>query len=1265
MQHGQHGAEILAELMRQVFDLLNTHILAHGGFIAGFAGDSVTAIFKNEINPAKNLRRALAAAMGFQAELSTVASINTIYGKFPISAKTGLAYGSAQWGILRSRDDLRATYYFSGELIDGAALAEHHARPGEIIISNHALEKLPGDIIAIPREECHLIKGILRPLPASQPIHLTEPDRSILRVFFPDILLKPNVPLEFRQVFNLFIQLPEQPVSSLAEFIADLFELQVRYGGLISRLDHGDKGCNILLFWGAPIAYENDILRALNFISDLRNLEKYSFKAGLTYFVACAGFMGSDKREEYTCYGRGVNLAARFMIGASFGDVWLDEGIATRAQTYFEFEYIGDKDFKGFASKQKVFRLLQPKSVANVSYQRVMVGRENELHHLEEFVSPLWKGEFVGGLMVWGEAGIGKSRLINEFRSSALFADRHAKWALCQSNQLLRQSFDPFRYWLSRYFDISTNLDHQENLERFQTRLQTVVNLTIDESLSLELVRTSSFLAALVGLHWNDSLYNQLDAQGKYDNTFIALGTLIKAESLLQPLILFLEDVHYIDEDSRAFLIYLHRSLIAGQQNYPVAIVATSRKEPATQSIDPLIFNDQLDLGAISENEIARLAVAILQKPVTPSLLRLLVRRSEGNPFFAEQIITYLREENRLQDTPAGWQIDPSAPDSALPVDLHAILVARLDQLTREIRDVIQTASIIGREFEIQVLSHMVKEDPDLPIALFEAEKAAIWNSITEFRYIFQHALLRDAAYTMQLQAQREKLHALAVEAIETLYADLIENHYAELAYHAERARLVEKARHYLLLAGDISREAYQNTIAVDYYTRALALTPVGDADSRFILLLNRERALGYQGQPEQQFEDINTLQALAAGMDKEKQAEVGLREIKFLFYSGNYPQAITKSKRVINLARAAKKVDIILQVQSLRAYSMYRQGNFFEAIRSGQKGLLQVRRSGDRKVEAQFLNILGMVFLEIKDLEKAKKYFEACLDIANEVNSLNIKARVLNSLAMLAGNYGDFISAQDYYQQALTLSREIGDRKGEGIILANLGWIAGLLGDYTKANDYTQKTLSISRETGDRFSEAYSLINLGAQTGAWGQHEIALNYARQGLELARTIGDQSGEAWALTYLGHNLLATGRHQEAVEAYQSALSLRERLNQPVLAAEPAAGLARTSLLMGDLQLARQQVSPILVQIDEGGRFEGTDEPQRIYLNCYFVLQAAGHPRSSEILEIGYRVMQQRLANIHDEAIRENFIRDITYNREMMAVWQELFGNPGSH
>ncbi len=199
---------------------------------------------------------------------------------------------------------------------------------------------------------------------------------------------------------------------------------------------------------------------------------------------------------------------------------------------------------------------------------------------------------------------------------------------------------------------------------------------------------------------------------------------------------------------------------------------------------------------------------------------------------------------------------------------MRAVLIARLDRLTQRVRETVQTASVLGREFEVRVLAEMLKNNKDFEQSVNQAERANIWVPLTEIEYIFKHALLRDAAYSMQLVVRQRELHGLAVSAMEVVYHDDLEPHYGELAYHAEKADLKEKALHYLMLAGGLSMSVFQNHQALDYFTRALSLIPENDLRMKFDVLLKRVECNFDIGNPAAQTDDLELLEKIAAELD-------------------------------------------------------------------------------------------------------------------------------------------------------------------------------------------------------------------------------------------------------------------------------------------------------------------------------------------------------------------------------------------------------------
>jgi hypothetical protein len=379
--------------------------------------------------------------------------------------------------------------------------------------------------------------------------------------------------------------------------------------------------------------------RALNFVLNLQTQTAIPINGGVTHRIAHAGFIGSELAEEYAAYGRGVNLAARFMSVAPRGEVWLDAPVAQRAQAEFETEYVGEQAFKGFAQPQPVYRLIERKEPAELTFAGLLVGRAGDLSALNEFAQPIFAGQFAGIMVVRGEPGVGKTCLVAAFlRQLAESAPSAVQICFGQTDEILRQSLNPFRSWLKRHFGVSDIQVEARNKRSFNRTLDNLIAATVDQHLADELDRTRSLLGALIGLEWPDSLYAQLDAQARYETSVVALASLLQAESRRRPLVFVLEDVHWLDDDSLALLPRLVRALTFDDQTaYPIALILTARREGRTLPLDSLPHGE-LALGGLSR---AALAAAQLGGPVDQSLLGVLAQHAEGNPFFAEQILRY------------------------------------------------------------------------------------------------------------------------------------------------------------------------------------------------------------------------------------------------------------------------------------------------------------------------------------------------------------------------------------------------------------------------------------------------------------------------------------------------------------------------------------------------------------------------------------------------------------------------------------------------
>lgn len=1150
MVHGQHGAEVLAGVMGEIFEPLIDAVYSQGGFVTGFAGDAFTAVFPHGNTP--NTQRALAAAVAIQEQMRARPEHDTPYGLFGVSAKVGIASGEVIWGIVSAEDGRQASYYFQGTAIDGCAEAEHAARPGDVILDSASFERVRNGVTTEAVGRHYRLVTVTGSLPAPSADRRPSVRRDQLLPFVPPAVVRAGRTGEFRQVVNMFISLPTvRTEAQLDIFMQTVFKLQERYGGLLKQLDYGDKGAKLLLFWGAPVAHENDIQRALHFILDLQTRTAIPINGGLTYQVVHAGYVGSSLRGEYTCYGRGVNLAARFMSAAPRGEIWVDEHIARRAGAQFDLDFEGEESFKGFAEPQKVYILFERTDIAEAFYEGRLVGREADLDRLREFVAPIYDGLSPGMFVIWGEPGAGKSRLAHEFLTRHLHADAEAQVFLAQSDEILRQSLNPFRYWLKRYFGQSEGLAEARNKRSFNRKLDQLIAETEEKRLAEKLDRGRSFLGSLVGLHWPDSLYEQVDAKERQKHTLSSLSALLQAESGRQPAVLLLEDAHWIDQDSAAFLsAWLNDFVQSGEGRVPLAILVTARYEGESLWSDGVAYQE-MNLSALSPTDLAAFAQAYLGAPPAKDLLALLVERSEGNPFFAEQILRYLRESGQLENDNGRWRLT-AREKSPLPGDVNALLVARLDRLAHGVREVVQTAAVIGREFEIRVLSQMLREDSALPRKIARAEQESIWATVNEIVYIFKHALLRDAAYRMQIRARRQALHALALEALESVYRDDLTGHFGELAYHALAAELPEPAFRYGLAAGNQAMRRYAAAEAVGHYRSAMDLMAHVETSSeqRCQLCTLYGRALELTGDPAAALAHYETMEQVAHELGDQR------LELAALVAQGT----IRSTGNVMSDFELAESL--------------------------GQKGLDLASSLNDGAAEAKIHWNLIHVYRLTGRLEKSLASGLRAFELAEALDLREQMAYIANDLGVVYMGLGEISKMLATTKRAVKLWRELENRPMLIDGLAIYGLTLSMTGQFEEALAVAEEGIALSQAANNRWGEAImrytpALVHLQRL-----EVEAGLEHANVSLRLAQNSGVIIAQFYMSLFQSLLYLAANDYEQAILSAGQAKSVAE---QHLSFQKPAAmgAMALALIERGDVQEAGDLISRYEINPDKLG------------------------------------------------------------------------------
>ncbi|MEM7110980.1 MAG: tetratricopeptide repeat protein [Chloroflexota bacterium] len=1302
MRYGKVGAEVLAQALGDVFEPLVQTVYTHGGFIAGFAGDAFKAIFPlGDAGETAVYARAFAAAAHIRQHMMQHKTHTTRYGSFDLVVKLSMAAGIVTWNVWPPVEEAassthsetrtqRHVYTFAGPALGQCLDADANAQAGNIVLTKGMYESLLPlvalevervneayvRVLAIgewqPSQPTHKGAGHLRmlgkvasedaspsALEQAKSLETTslETISNLHSLFFPNHLLNLSLKGEFRQVVTMFVNIQGLPEGKeTADFQRQLFRLLGQYGGYLCRVGQIgdlDQGATLLLFWGAPTGHENDVLRALNFILDLRVACPAPLRAGVTTNLAFAGFVGGQQREEYTCYGSYVTLAARHMVTAAWGEIWLDEETVRLGDQQFETEEKGKRPFKGFAQPRAVFELLGRRIMtATAFYSRQMAGRWAELEKIQAALQPVWEKKFGGSITIIGEAGIGKSRLIHEVGEQFEHPTAKPIWLLCQTDEIIRQSLNPFRYMLRHYFAQDDGKTASENKRQFSSRINALAIRIRDHQIRAELQRTYSFLGALLNLTWPNSLYEKLEPELRAENIQAALKNFIKALSQHRPVIIHLEDAHWLDEESRTFLRFLTRNVA----EFPFALLISSRDSLPAEVFAPQIPNLELLLQPLTADALGQMATEFLQEPISPTLSPLLLEKTDGNPFFLEQLLLYWRENDHFRPSPAGLILQETA--EAVPSDVRQVLTARLDRLVQEVKEVVQAASVLGREFEYQVLSQLLLGDEALPFKVQQAEVETIWRAIATTRYLFHHALLRDAAYDMQLQAHLRQLHQRAAAAITAVFAPDLAPHAADLAYHYDRADETEKAGYWYYEAGKRAVEAYANEEAVRYLSHAIRLTPETRRGHLYQLVLAREQLYHRLGKREEEAKDLARLTALAKG-DLERETAVAVRQSDYAEATSDYPAAVAAAQTVLRLAQNQYDVAAEAAGHLRLSRALLGQGNYLEALETLQTALRLSRQIGDLRGEANVLSELGKVYFERGEYGQAKTYYEQALPMHRRIGNQRGEHLTLKSLGSIFLYQGDYAQAQQQYELGLSICREIGDRRGEGMLITNLGGVYHYQGQYKKSLDYYEQDLNICREIGDRLGEGICLLNLGLLHHDMALFANVLTYSKEAQAVIKEVGSRFIEGYVHSVLGHGYAGLRVWETAVFHYSTALTIRRELEQPYLAMDSLAGLARVAYARDNFTLAQTHISEILAYQAENPRLDGVEEPVRVLLICYRVLLAVGDvERGTAVLQTAHDLLQERAAKISNAALRQSFLENIAAHREVVGFYKTL-------
>jgi class 3 adenylate cyclase/pimeloyl-ACP methyl ester carboxylesterase len=643
---------------------------------------------------------------------------------------------------------------------------------------------------------------------------------------------------ERKQVTVLFVdasgfttlseRLDPEDVHQLMDHAFELMLAEVhRYEGTVNQF----LGDGLMALFGAPIAHEDHSVRAVHAALGIqRALARYrdrlqtergihfQVRMGLNTGRVVVGKIGNNLRMDYTAVGDTTNVAARLLALAEPGQVLISENTARAASPYFVLQSLGPVTIKGKARPVAAFRVGTARPVrSRIEAERErgllpLVGRERELALLQDRFTEVRAGRGQA-VFVFGEAGIGKSRLLLEFRIRSEGAG--ARWLLGRSVSYGRAiSYLPVLDLVHDLLGITETDSVEAMLDKIWTGVQ---------GLGEDLAWAAPLVRSLLSLHPDDADVAAMSPVQRRGRTAEALRDLLIRESQRQPVVLVIEDLHWIDPHSEEVL----KLLLEGIAATPILVLLTHRPG-YVQPFGDQTYYTRITLHALPESQTGKVVEAVLQTGELPTTVRdLIARKAEGNPLFIEELSQALVEDGTLQRANGGYRLARALGELAVPDTIQGVIMARIDRLPETPKAALQIASVIGREFTARLLERMAAAGPDTKRALGELraveliyEKAAY----PELEYMFKHALTHEVAYESLLRQRRQALHHRAGEGIEELYADRLPEFYETLAWHYVHAEAWAKAVDYLLKAADKARSHYAYPEATRFCAEAIEI---------------------------------------------------------------------------------------------------------------------------------------------------------------------------------------------------------------------------------------------------------------------------------------------------------------------------------------------------------------------------------------------------------------------------------------------------------
>ena len=1126
----QRGAEELTLHLNEVFTALIAELHDYGGSVISFGGDAILCWFE-----ADNGLRATACALAMQRGLRAFVAIKMPSGRtVALAMKVALAVGPARRFVVGD-PQLQIMDVLVGATLNHLAIAAHQAQQGEVMLDESVGESL-GDQVDVDGwrvaenmdRRCGVLKQLkvpvdILPWPLIRPGQLTEDQ---LRPWLlPQVYNRLQAGhgeflAELRPAAALFLRFgdldydgDEAAGEKLNAYIREVQRTCARYAGALLQINIGDKGSSLYASFGAPLAHEDDAQRAVLAALDLRVSTVVSnVQIGISQGLMWTGAYGAAACRTYSILGDEVNLAARLMQAAAPGQILVSKKIRqSLGERTFNWAELPPLEVRGKSGAVEVASPLSRVSfhIPEWRYALPMIGRQDELALIREKLELALTGH--GQIVaVTGEAGLGKSRLIAEAVQIAREQQLLGYGGECESYGMAT-SYLVWRSIWENFFELNPIWPLDEKIRFLENRLA-----QIDPLLRARLPLLGDVLNLAIP---DTELTRTFDPKLRKASRESLLVECLQARARTTPVFIVLEDCHWLDPLSHDLLEVIGRASVS----LPVFLLMAYRPPELDSLKAPRILelpnHTEIALGSFAPSESAQLIqlklkqVFDIESEPPPQLTTRITDRSEGNPFYIEELLNYLRDRN----------IDPSdvvaLAELDLPNSLRSLILSRIDQLTESQKSTLKVASVVGRLFRAAILWNAY---PQLGAAgqilddlnFLSRIELTLVDSEPELTYLFRHIVTHEVSYESLPYTTRSLLHGLIAAYMEQAYDQNLEQWVYLLAFHYGHSENQVKQREYFLKAGAAAQATYANLAALDYYERAMPLL----TDSERLTTTFR---IG------QILELIGDW--IAAG-DHYKQAQAWAEHI-------NDRRAIARCQAA--LGELSRK-----------------QGRFSESQQWLEVAQTAFKELGDETGLAQVMHYFGSLAIRQSQYETARQHYEASLTIRRQLDDKPRIGSLLGNLGAVARYQGDYDRARTLQEESLNAWREAGDKWGMSAALNNLGNVVLDQGDYALARQHLEEALTMDRQIGDRSAIANALNNLGNVMRSLKEFSIADTLYKESLAISRDLDDKWAIAYVLEDAGAMYALSGRAELAFRLVGAADAIRDEIGSPRSSAEEA-------------------------------------------------------------------------------------------------------------